>query len=317
MKISLITTERNEVESIKSFLDSALAQSLKANEIIIADGGSNDGTIEIIKEYAKKYKQIKLIIAPGNRSVGRNAATRSAKNEIIACTDVGSRLDTDWLKNITKPYIDNKNAMVVAGFFKPDPKTFFERVSSALMLNPNEKIDLNTWLPSSRSISYKKEAWKRAGGYPEYTNFNEDTPFDLALKKAGYKFENGLSAVAWWRPRPNIGEFYSQYYYYAVGDGIDGIDKEKIIFLSLRYAILLLMIPLFAYVSLYLSLLPILYLTLRPFKRTYVAWIKVKGIKAWLLMSLLITVYDFSQIFGFWYGYLHKKRLKNSKQLVR
>ena len=48
IKLSLITTERNEKDSIAEFIDSALGQSLKPDEIIISDGGSTDGTVEIM-----------------------------------------------------------------------------------------------------------------------------------------------------------------------------------------------------------------------------------------------------------------------------
>lgn len=167
MKVSLITTERNEADAIAEFIQSALAQSLKPDEIVIADGGSTDGTLEIIENYIKGGAPIKLIKAPGNRSVGRNAATKSAKNEIIAVTDVGCRLSRDWLKNITEPFQRNPKAMAVAGFYIPEPKTYFEKVSATLMYHPNDHIDLKTWLPSSRSVAYKKAAWAKAGGYPE------------------------------------------------------------------------------------------------------------------------------------------------------
>lgn len=317
MKVSLITTERNEADAIEQFLDSALNQSTAPDEIIIADGGSTDGTVEIIEQYAKKDPRIRLISSPGNRSVGRNAATEASNNEVIAVTDVGSRLDKDWLKNITKPFQDNPEAMVVAGFFKPAPRTFFEKVSSTLMLNPNDKINLATWLPSSRSIAYKKTAWKAVGGYPEHTNFNEDTPFDLALKAKGYKFEDGLKAIVWWRPRPNLKEFYKQYYWYAVGDGIDSIGINTVALLSLRCAILLIMIPILWILKWWLAFIPLAYLVLRPFKRTYKPWRKIGGVKAWSLMAILITVYDLSQIFGFWHGYIFKNSLRKSTKLVR
>lgn len=316
-KISLITTERNEVDDIATFIDSALSQSLKPDEIIIADGGSTDGTLEVIEKYIKDGAPIKLVHAPGNRSVGRNAATKAAKGPIIAVTDVGSRLDGDWLKNITQPFRDNKKAMAVSGGFEAEPKTFFEKVSATLMLSPNDNIDIETWLPSSRSIAYKKEAWEKAGGYPEHTNFNEDTPFDLALKKAGYKFEDGLRAVVYWRPRPNLKEFYRQYYYYALGDGIDSLDIAHFIKLTAKYAVCIAAIFLSLISIKALAILPILYLWYRFSVRIYRPWRKIKGLKALFLMYLLLFCFDISQILGYWNGRLRRKELSGSNRLVR
>lgn len=317
MKVSLITTERNEGSAIAEFINSALSQSLKPDEIIIADGGSTDGTLAIIKDYIKKGAPILLVNAPGNRSVGRNAATRAASNEIIAVTDVGSRLDRDWLKNITEPFYKNPQAMVVAGSFKAESKTFFEKVSSTLMLAPNDKIDLKTWLPSSRSVAYKKEAWGRVGGYPEHTNFNEDTPFDLALKKAGYKFENGLRAIVYWHPRSNSTEFFKQYYYYAVGDGIDQLNFYHFIKLSMQYIFIIAATALALSSLPVLTVIPVSYLIYLYLRRIFLPWRKIGGLKAFAIMLYLAFIFDISQIFGFWAGFLRRKQLRSSNKLTR
>ena len=315
--ISLITTERNEAADIAVFIESALNQSLKPDEIIIADGGSTDGTVEIINRYIKEGAPITLVHAPGNRSVGRNAATAAAKNEHIAVTDVGSRLDKDWLKNITQPFRDNPDAMAVSGNFEAEPKTFFEKVSAALMLSPNDNIDLETWLPSSRSIAYTKTAWKRAGKYPEHTNFNEDTPFDLALKAAGYKFEDGLKAVVYWRPRPNLREFYKQYYYYAIGDGIDSINITHFVRLTIKYFLVFSIAAVSLFVYPLLIVLPAAYYGAGLYRRIAKSARQMKDFRATSLMALLVFVYDLSQILGYWKGYFQREKLSGSKKLVR
>lgn len=318
MKVSLITTERNEADSIAEFIESALDQSHKPDEIVIADGGSSDGTIEIIESYIKKGTAIRLIKAPGNRSVGRNAATKAAHNEVIAVTDVGCRLDKDWLKNITEPFRKNPNAMAVAGMYVPDPKSYFEKVSATLMYHENDDIDLDTWLPSGRSVAYKKAAWAKVGGYPEHTNFNEDTPFDINLKKAGFKFEDGLSAVVYWRPRPNLKEFYRQFYWYAVGDGLDKINFRSLRLLSVKYALILaaLITPLVLQ-NWWLLLAALVGITFTYWLRVAPAWRKIRGIKAAILMMFLILVFHISQLLGFWKGYFFRGKYLNSHRLTR
>lgn len=315
--VSLIVTERNEADSIREFLDSALAQSLSPDEIVIADGGSTDGTVEIIEEYVERGAPIRLVHAPGNRSVGRNAATEAAANEIVACTDVGSRLDEHWLREITRPLRDDPDAMVVSGFFLPEPRTFFERVSATLMLDPNDAIDVETWLPSSRSFAYRKAAWRTVGGYPEHTNFNEDTPFVLALREAGFRFEDGLRAIVYWRPRPDLREFYRQYYFYAVGDGLDRLHPRGFAVVLVKYAVLLVALlvllvaePVYAVLALVAFVLYTAYRVRRP-------WRKVGGLRALGLMIVLSIAYDVSQIAGYTTGVVRGGRLRGSDRLVR
>ena len=58
MKLSIITVTLNSKKTIISTLNSILSQTYKNIEHIIVDGGSTDGTIEIIQEYTHHNKKI-------------------------------------------------------------------------------------------------------------------------------------------------------------------------------------------------------------------------------------------------------------------
>ena len=58
MKISIITVCLNSEKTIIHTLNSVMTQDYKNIEHIIVDGGSTDGTIKIIKNYASKNKKI-------------------------------------------------------------------------------------------------------------------------------------------------------------------------------------------------------------------------------------------------------------------
>ena len=51
--VGVILTVLNESGSIAELLDAFLSQSLPPSEIVIVDGGSRDGTLEILTEYRK------------------------------------------------------------------------------------------------------------------------------------------------------------------------------------------------------------------------------------------------------------------------
>ena len=51
IKVSLITTLYNESKNIEAFLDSYKKQTVYADEFIIVDGGSTDGTIDYINDF--------------------------------------------------------------------------------------------------------------------------------------------------------------------------------------------------------------------------------------------------------------------------
>jgi len=57
-KISIVIPSLNKVRFIERTLASIFFQDYPNVEVIIEDGGSTDGTQEIIKRYAKKYSKI-------------------------------------------------------------------------------------------------------------------------------------------------------------------------------------------------------------------------------------------------------------------
>ena len=219
IKASLITTVKNEADSMERLLESLLAQSRKPEEMIIVDGGSTDGTVGVIRAYQEKLP-LKLIIDEGlNISQGRNAAIAQAQGEIIASTDAGVRLDPDWLKHLLEPFERDDSIDVVSGFFLPDPQSVFEVALGATVLPALSEIGPHRFLPSSRSVAFRREAWKEVGGYPEWLDYCEDLVFDFRLRHAGFKFLFAPQAVVYFRPRPHLAAFFCQYYRYACGDG--------------------------------------------------------------------------------------------------
>ena len=53
-KFSIITINYNNKEGLRKTIESVVGQSFRDFEYIIIDGGSTDGSIEVIKEYAGK-----------------------------------------------------------------------------------------------------------------------------------------------------------------------------------------------------------------------------------------------------------------------
>ena len=61
MKITLITACYNSAETIGTAIESVLSQKGVDVEYIVVDGGSQDGTVDIIKEYADKTLNSQLL----------------------------------------------------------------------------------------------------------------------------------------------------------------------------------------------------------------------------------------------------------------
>lgn len=58
MKLSIITINYNNAAGLKATLDSVVVQTFREFEHIIVDGGSTDGSIEVIEEYVRKVEGV-------------------------------------------------------------------------------------------------------------------------------------------------------------------------------------------------------------------------------------------------------------------
>lgn len=234
--ISVVVTVKNEQNVIGQLIESLLSQSTRPDEIVIVDGGSDDGTVQAIERFVSKGAPIKLIVASGTTiSEGRNIAIRNASAEIIAATDAGVRLSPHWVRDLLAGFQSSEGVPVdvVSGFFVPDPRTTFETAMGATVLPSIDEIDGERFLPSSRSIAFRKRAWSAVNGYPEWLDYCEDLVFDINLRSAGCRFAFAPHAVAHFRPRQNLRQFFKQYYLYARGDGKAGLWPRRH---ALRYA---------------------------------------------------------------------------------
>lgn len=217
--LALVCTVRDEIGSIDALLDSLAAQTRRPDEVVIVDGGSRDGTAERIAARAGALG-IRLLRAPGaNIARGRNLAIAATAQPIVAVTDAGVRLAPDWLERLTAPFDAPEPPDLVAGFFLPEAHTPFERAMAATVLPELRDISPARFLPSSRSVAFRRVWWERVGGYPEWLDYCEDIVFDQALRRAGARFHFVPEAIVAYRPRSNLGAFVVQYFRYARGDG--------------------------------------------------------------------------------------------------
>lgn len=305
MKTTLICPTYNEKDSVEELIKSMLNQSKKPDEIIFVDSFSKDGTAEIIKKYSQKNKIIKLIQKKSNIAQARNIAIKNAKYEIIAATDASSKLDNKWLERITEPFKD-KHVDVVSGGYKIISHGGIEDYLAMLTVKPMEEWNEKTFLPSSRSIAFRKKVWKVVGGYPENIYTGEDTLFDLKLKEKGFKFKLQKSAFVYWQGRNTIKKFIKQFWLYGKGDGEAGnLKKMKsnlIFFLGINFWLFALIVSFIIKPIIGLIVLSplILYLLLSGIKYT----IKKQRIGCIFWIPVLLLLKRFSYFLGVWKGLL-------------
>jgi len=225
MKISVCVTVFNEEKDVGRLLKALLTQTAKEDEIVIVDVKSKDKTVENIREYQKKHKNIKLLIKRSSTAEGRNLAVKIASNEIIAFTDAGCTPHKDWLKKLTKPFKDKKVGLV-AGFYTMPAKTHLQAAVNVYHGVPPERFDENKFLPSTRSVAFKKSLWEKVGGFNEnLERAGEDTEFFYKIVKTRTKIVRAKDALVDWNETASMlfSTSIKKFYNYAKGDAQTGI----------------------------------------------------------------------------------------------
>ncbi len=316
MKISIVITVFNEEKSITGLLNSLQSQTIKPDEIVIVDGGSKDKTVEIIRHFQKKNKRIKLLVERCSRAKGRNLGVDIARNEIVVLTDAGCIVHRNWFERITKPFV-NKEVDVVAGFYKMTGKTAFQKALSFFLGVLPSQFDVN-FLPSARSIAFKKKLWLRVGGFPEkLTDTAEDTVFNYKIVQSGANIARVKNATVEWGMPRSLKEAFNKMFLYAKGDAKSKIwwhptkklasHNIRVLFVFARYAIGIVGVIL-AFRS------PLLWLVLITGLFLYIFWsfrkvyIEFKDYKVGMWGVILQFASDFAVMGGFLRGLTDRER---------
>jgi len=349
--VSFVTTVYNEEISIISFLRSLMGQSSLPGEIIIVDGGSTDDTLRKIlrffKNRARKNKNlivsfvdssagesmkaksekemlggnlsdprtIKVKIIKRNRvniSTGRNEAIKNTSGKIICVSDSGCILSRDWLSEISRFY-SGPLYDVVGGFNLPLCSNFTQKCLAACIMPLKEEISSDSYMPSSRNLSFRKEVWSDVGGYPENMDYGEDMKFNFNIRKEGYRIRFNPDALVYWVMRENPVQIFRQFFRYATGDAAGKMYAYRHIIRFTVFLVFILIILLAAYVSgwILFAFLPLFVFYIyksyrrlfRLFKNKKVCYFNAREkLLSILFIPLLLVYIDISKMCGYIYG---------------
>jgi len=234
-KISIIITVKDDISGILTTLDSLMQQTHMPSEVIITDASDNSRLSARLDTYPSAFPII-VISQSGNRSIGRNRAIHEARHPIIAVTDAGCIPDPTWLRYITAPLSEDQQIDVVGGYYRPGISTPLSRAVAPFMCVMPDMFDPRHFLPSSRSIAFRKNVITRFGKYPEHLDTCEDLVFIQQLIAQGAQMRLAPDAQVVWPQSTTWIQAARQFFGYAKGDGTAGYIRPTTPLLFGRYA---------------------------------------------------------------------------------
>lgn len=218
-RIAVVTTVLNERQGIRELLDGFVVQTRRADQIVVVDGGSTDGTLEALNDYRASHPEVVVLVSPGvNIARGRNIGIAHADADIIAVTDGGCRPEAQWLERLVQPLLDDPSYAAVTGARRIVAANRFERFAGLLSTSTNAPREEERVF-HGRNSAFRKSLWEAVGGYPEWLYTAEDTLFARRAKALGARVALAESAVVSWRPRPTLRKLAKQYFLYGRGNG--------------------------------------------------------------------------------------------------
>lgn len=329
MTISVIIPVLNESAYIGGVIDSILNQEQFSNivEIIVVDGGSSDGTVEIVKDFILKYPIISILYNANKIvSVGFNLALNEVVGEAILRIDGHTKLPLNYLKSCIS-LLKKNNAEIVGGGINTLSKE--SGLGSAIALSQSSWFGTGGSkfrLKDSIELSYvetlafglhRRDLFINVGGYDEELVCNQDDEFNYRVIQNGGNILMDPNLKVQYYCRANFSDLFNQYFKY-------GLYKVRVIqkrndLLSVRHLVpsvfvlvlfATLYLALFFKKSHYFMLLFIMYSMVNIISSIYVS----KKNKIFHLVFLSNGILHFSYGLGFIYGlvkFFHK--WKNNK----
>lgn len=233
--VSVAVTVLNEARDLPELLRSLTIQNLPPAEIIIIDGGSTDGSWELLLAAQQQHPTLRPIQdttcnlrnSPGPIARGRNVGIAAAASEIVACADAGCSYRPDWLDRLTAPLRSGEAEYVLGGScldsHHPTLWDFASAPFFGVKLRPDERSKSCT----ARSMAFQKSLWQQAGRFPETVFLGEDSLFDHAARQLTTPhFATGAKAL--YRPQHTLSSALVQLSSYAAADGTLGIRPARL-----------------------------------------------------------------------------------------
>ena len=208
MKISVLTTTKNEEENIGELLESLLHQE-EPYEVIVVDAGSKDRTQDIVKEYSEKNGNIKLLICPGARPVSINYGIKQATGDAVAFIGGDDIADKDWVKEIRNGLRD---ADIIVGELISKEEERVKNVENVKLYHKGVNISY-----PGTNTTYKKEILDKLGGFDPWFSSAEDLEINYRAVDAGFTIIENKKARIYYRPRNSLFAFLKQSFWYGYG----------------------------------------------------------------------------------------------------
>lgn len=214
VEISVIIPSYNSERTIAACLESLreLAPETPPFEVIVADNGSTDGSVDIIRQFS----EVKLVFETERRGAApaRNAAVPLARGKILAFTDSDCVAAPLWLLEGIKPFEDPTVVGVAGGILGVSPSNFIQEWMNARRILDQEHAFRHPFMPFIQTANafYRRKEFMEVGMFDTtFTTAGEDCDLSWRLLlKTGGRLELRHTALIYHDHRCTVTNLFKQ-----------------------------------------------------------------------------------------------------------
>jgi glycosyltransferase involved in cell wall biosynthesis len=214
MILSIICPTYNEEKYIAQTLESFMLQEYHSFdlEVLICDGMSTDTTRQVVKDYAKKFKNIRLVDNPDRKTpFAFNAGLKAAAGEYVAILGAHTKYQPNYLQACYEE-------LIAAGAVGCTGRVITKAAENTLEAKLSEWTMLSSFGVSTASFRAMREGYVHSvnfpvflkqplldlGGYDTRLERNQDNDMNQRLRDAGYKLYCTWKTRCYYRPPRNL-----------------------------------------------------------------------------------------------------------------
>ena len=225
-RISVVAPMLDEAAHVEGLVADLAAQDFDGDvEVLVADGGSRDGSPELLRRAADQAG-LELTVFDNPRRIvatGLNECIRRSRGDLIVRVDCHSRYPADYLSRCASA-ADETGAWNVGGIYEAVGRTPNEAAVACALDSAfgginwtrdaarGERVEVDTvYLGAFRPI-----AFERAGMYSEDLVRNQDDELNLRIRRAGGSIVLDPAIRARYTPRGSFRSLARQYFQYGL-----------------------------------------------------------------------------------------------------
>lgn len=191
--VSVILPVRNEARHLPGTLGALLAGDYPAElmEVLVVDGGSTDGSRQLVADLAAGEGRLRLLVNPaGTTPAGLNVGLHAARGEVIVRLDGHTQPAPDYIRSCVAA-LDRTGADAVGGHMVGRGETRFGRAVALATMSPFGAGDASYRLGGEGPVdtvylgAWRRELFDRVGAFDEGLRRNQDYELCLRIREAG------------------------------------------------------------------------------------------------------------------------------------